>query len=111
MGFSSREEHTQMSDYFMINLLSLAALIIAISIPLYLSLQVRNKHVRNLAIILTVFVVVHSLYHVSGLAGYDELGSSFFNPLSVLVLIFFGVYILRLSRSRMRLAHIGGNIQ
>ena len=100
-----------MSDYFMINLLSLFSLLVAILIPLYLTIRVHNKQVRNLAVILTIFVAIHSLYHISGLAGYEELGSSFFNPLSVVVLIFFGIYVLRISKARSKLLRTEGSIQ
>ena len=68
-------------------------------IPLYISIRINggNKFgIRTLTIILTLFVVVHGLYHLAELLGYHMLGDGFLKPLSVVILIVFGIIMIRI---------------
>lgn len=49
-----------------------------------------------MTIILASFIVVHGFYHVAELLGYHTLGDGFLEPLSVVILIAFGVTMIRI---------------
>ena len=46
--------------------------------------------IRQLAIIFLVFTLVHSLYHVTSYSGQEFISEGLLEPLSVIILIFFG---------------------
>ena len=47
--------------------------------------------ITSSTLILTVFILIHAVYHVFGFLGYGLLAEGLFQPLSVAVLIFFGI--------------------
>ena len=68
-------------------------------IPLYISIRIKggNKYgIRTLTIVLTLFIVIHGLYHLAELLGYHMLGEGFLEPLSVVILIVFGIIMIRI---------------
>ena len=72
-------------------------ILVSAAIPILLSLQLAGR-VRQLTLLLAAFILVHGSYHISVLLGYYFIGTGIFDPLSVVVLIFFGVYYLKLLR-------------
>lgn len=60
-------------------------------VTVFLSLRLTGK-IKNLAIILSAFIVIHVIYHITGALGLDFLADTIFKPLSYSVLIFFGLY-------------------
>lgn len=72
-------------------------ILVSAAIPILLSLQLTGR-VRQLTLLLAVFILVHGSYHVSVLFGYEFIGTGILDPVSVVVLIFFGVYYLKLLR-------------
>ena len=68
-----------------------AIIILASSaVPIYLTIKLKDN-LRKLTLILTVFILIHAVYHVFGFLGYSILAEGVFQPLSVIVLIFFGI--------------------
>jgi hypothetical protein len=68
-----------------------AIIILASSaIPIYLTIKLKDNF-KKLILILTIFILVHAVYHVFGFLGYNLLAEGVFQPLSIAVLIFFGI--------------------
>lgn len=88
-----------------LHLISAIAIFFSAIIPIYMGTQLRND-LRRLAIVLTVFILVHGLYHLLGYLGNELLADGVFEPLSVIALIAFGsVYLLSRSARRKMEAH------
>jgi hypothetical protein len=68
-----------------------AIIILASSaVPIYLTIKLKDN-LKKLTLILTIFILIHAVYHVFGFLGYSLLAEGVFQPLSVAVLIFFGI--------------------
>ncbi len=82
-------------DY--LHLLNFLFMLMTASAPTYIALTIRgsNKRLCYLSIGLAVFAVVHSFYHVAEFIQMGDLGDDFFLPLSVVLLVIYGVYYLR----------------
>ena len=66
-------------------------------VPIYLSVVLQGN-LRKLTIILSIFVLIHAAYHVAGTLGMDLLAEGLFEPLSIVALIFFGLFYMNLAR-------------
>src|SRR2546425_12827198 len=66
-------------------------------VPVYLSVMLKGN-LRKLTIILSIFVLTHAAYHVAGTLGSDFLSESVFGPISLAVLIYFGLFFLNLTK-------------
>ena len=75
-----------------IQLQFISAIIILASsaVPIYLTIKLKDN-LKKLTLILTVFILIHAVYHVFGFLGYSILAEGVFQPLSVITLIFFGI--------------------
>jgi len=71
----------------------------AATIPIYVGLKLNNV-VRSLAITLALFVIIHGIYHIVTAFGYELLGGGFFEPLSIIGLIIFGLIYINLVRRK-----------
>jgi hypothetical protein len=87
------------TTYNELNLLSAIAILSSVVVPIYLSMKVR-KPIRTLTLILSAFVLMHAAYHLAIILGFEFLGAGIFDPLSVLILIVFGLSYLRLGRRK-----------
>jgi hypothetical protein len=77
---------------------------IAAAIPIYLTSTLKkrtdddgnnnNKHFKVLTIILTGFVLMQAIYHAIGALGFSLLAKGILEPLSFVILLFFGVIYL-----------------
>lgn len=68
----------------------------------YFSIKSRGR-IRFLAIIFLVFTLVHSLYHVTSFFDQELLSEGLLEPLSVIILILFGVsYLIIKSRQEIK---------
>jgi hypothetical protein len=78
---------------------------IAAAIPIYLTRILRkrtdgnnnnnnNKHFKVLTIILAGFVLMQAIYHAIGALGFSLLAKGILEPLSFVILLFFGVIYL-----------------
>jgi hypothetical protein len=73
-----------------LHLVSAILILLAAVVPIYLIVRLRNN-LRKLVLLLTIFILVHAVYHVVGFFGLTILGEAVFEPLSVAILIFFGI--------------------
>lgn len=80
---------------FYLNLLSAFFILASAAIPILLSTQLSGK-VRNLTLILTAFIIVHGAYHIAVMFGLEFVGAGILDPLSVIILLVFGVSYLGL---------------
>jgi chromate transport protein ChrA len=79
--------------------ISVIAIFSAAIIPIYISIRVRGANkirIRTVTIILAVFILIHGLYHLAELFGYHRLGEELLEPLSVVILILFGIMMIRI---------------
>lgn len=84
-------------DYIILNIFS-GILILAISaIPAVLSTKT-SGNVRMLLVVLAVFTIIHGTYHLADAVGIEFLSDSVLRPLSVGVLIMFGIIALKVTR-------------
>ena len=75
---------------------------IAAAIPIYLTSILKkrtdddnnNKHFKVLTIILAGFVLMQAIYHAIGALGFSLLAKGILEPLSFVILLFFGVIYL-----------------
>lgn len=70
-------------------------------VPIYLSLMLKGN-MRKLTILLSVFVIIHSGYHIAGVLGLDFLSEGIFEPISIAALISFGLYYMHLAGRKPR---------
>lgn len=84
---------TETELHFVCSLFIFAASVI----PIYLSVMLKGN-LRKLTIILSIFILIHSGYHVAGTLGINFLAEQVFEPLSITALIFFGLFYLNLTR-------------
>jgi hypothetical protein len=78
----------------LLHLISTIAIFSAAIIPIYISINIRagNKlKIRTIAVTLTVFILIHGLYHVFALFGYNLIAEGFFEPLSAIILMVFAI--------------------
>ena len=71
----------------------------ASAVPFYLSFKLRNN-IRKLTIILSIFVLVHAAYHVTGVFGLDFLSEDIFEPTSIIFLLLFAFYYFKLTKRK-----------
>lgn len=82
----------------LLNLFSAIIIFASMTIPAYLVTKLRGK-VRQLTLLLTIFTIIHGFYHVAVILGFEFVGTGLLEPLSVAVLIIFGLTYLRIIRS------------
>jgi hypothetical protein len=70
--------------------ISAIAIFLAAVVPIYLTLKLKDN-LRKLRLILTIFILTHAIFHIAGFLGFNFLAEGVFEPLSVAVLIFFGI--------------------
>ncbi|MCL5066903.1 MAG: hypothetical protein M1368_00940 [Thaumarchaeota archaeon] len=80
----------------------------ATGVPIYLCTKLTGK-TRTLTLVFATFILVHGFYHVSVVLGFEFLGEGVLEPLSVLLLISFGLLYLNLTRKNSRAK--GSNIE
>ena len=84
------------------NLLQLASAVIMLSaaiVPIYLSLRLKSN-LRILTILLSLFIIVHGIYHLAYFAGEEVLGEGLIRTISIVVLIIFGGAFIIIVRSK-----------
>ena len=88
-----------MGEIIEINIVNSIAVFLASVIPIYLSFHLEGK-LQKLTIILSVFALVHGIYHTAEVLEYEEIAEDIINPLSVVFLIIFGFWYLRIRRTK-----------
>jgi uncharacterized membrane protein len=66
-------------------------------IPLFLSLKLR-RNIKKLVVVFSIFILVHGAYHIFELSSKGSLGDDLLEPLSVAILIIFGLMYIKNSR-------------
>jgi hypothetical protein len=74
-----------------LHFISAIAIFLSAVVPIYLTVKLKNDRLKKLTLIFSIFILVHSLYHVTGLFGFYFLAAGVFMPLSVVALIFFAI--------------------
>jgi len=82
-----------------INSVDAILIFVAAVIPLYLAFRLEG-YLRLLATALFAFVIVHALYHTVAVIGYNDIADNIVEPLSVAVLIVFGLLYLKTGKRR-----------
>lgn len=86
-----------------LQLISTIVILVAIIIPVYISIKLRNSSnsmLRKLIITLAIFILIHGIYHITDLLGFSFLAESLFEPLSIAILISFGLLYFRISQTK-----------
>ena len=80
-----------------LHLISTIAIFSAALIPIYISINIKTGNklkIRAITVTLTVFILIHGVYHIFALFGYSLIAEGFFEPLSVIILILFAILII-----------------
>lgn len=80
-----------------LHLLNFLFMIITASAPAYLAIRLRglNRRLLLLSVGLSVFAFVHALYHLSDFLELADLADNYLLPLSVILLVVYGIYYMR----------------
>ncbi len=72
-------------------------MLVTASAPAYLALRLRglNRKLLVLSLGLSLFALVHSLYHLADFMEMADLADNYLLPLSVILLVAYGVYYAR----------------
>lgn len=84
-----------------IHLLSAISVFTAGIIMLFLGLKLK-RNIKKLVIVFFVFILVHGTYHIFELISLGTIGEDVFEPLSVAILIGFGLMYIKNSREVMK---------
>ncbi len=75
-----------------LGLLTFAAFIGVGIVPLFIAFRVKTASLRILSTLLGAFAITHAFYHLADSTSQGFLADVFFEPLSVVFLIGFGLY-------------------
>jgi len=84
-----------------LDFISAVLILFAAIIPAYLAAKVGGD-LRKLTIALTVFIILHGIYHIVRMQGMEFLADGILEPASVIALIAFGVAYLGVSYKKKR---------
>jgi len=83
------------------NLIQALVYFIAATVPVYFILKLKNtnndndkKHLRNMTILLVSFILIQGVYHFAGTIGFRLFAKGLLEPLSIMVLVSFGILYL-----------------
>lgn len=92
-----------MSDIIEINIINSIAIFFASVIPIYLSCHLKGT-LQKLTILVGVFAIIHAVYHSAEVFGYEDIAENIIEPVSVLILVIFGFWYLRIRSTRRKTA-------
>jgi hypothetical protein len=85
------------------NLIQSVAYFIAAIVPVYFVLKSRKNNDRksfeNISILFVGFILIQGVYHLFGVFGFKLLAKGFLEPLSIVVLLLFGLTYLRYTKN------------
>ena len=83
------------------NLIQAVVYFIAAIVPVYFILKLKNtnndngkRHLRNMTILLVSFILIQGVYHFAGTIGFRLFAKGLLEPLSIMVLLSFGILYL-----------------
>ena len=82
-----------------LHLISAVLIALAAIVPIYLTIKLKDN-LKKLTAILSIFILIHAIYQVVGFFGLTLLADGVFEPLSVGVLIFFGISYSGIAKQR-----------
>jgi hypothetical protein len=82
-----------------LHFISAIVILLAALVPIYLTIRLKDN-LRKLVAILSLFLLMHSVYHILGFLGLTLLAEGVFEPLSVAVLIIFGFVYSGIAKSK-----------
>ena len=66
---------------------------------MYISINIKTGNklkIIPITVTLTVFILIHSFYHISALFGYSLIAEGFFEPLSAIIFVVFATLMVRI---------------
>jgi hypothetical protein len=86
------------------NLIQSVAYFIAAIVPVYFVLKSRKnndyrKSFENISLLFVGFILIQGVYHLFGVFGFKLLAKGFLEPLSIVVLLLFGLTYLRYTKN------------
>ena len=81
------------------NSINAVLIFVAAGVPIYLCIRLEG-YLRILTCALASFVTIHGIYHLLEIAQYEELAHSLFEPLSVALLVVFGIMYMRMRKKK-----------
>lgn len=80
-----------------LHFLNFIFMVVTASVPVYLAVRIgtSNRRLFCLSVGLAVFASVHSLYHLADGLQLGELADDYLLPISVVLLVIYGVYYYR----------------
>src|SRR6476469_5623631 len=83
------------------NLIQVLVYFIAAKVPVYFLFKFNNtnndngkRHLRNMTILLVSFILIQGVYHIAGTIGFRLFAKGLLEPLSIMVLLSFGILYL-----------------
>lgn len=85
------------------NLIQAVVYFIAATVPVYFILKLKNtnndngngkRHLRNMTILLVSFILIQGVYHFAGTIGFRLFAKGLLEPLSIMILLSFGIFYL-----------------
>ena len=95
-----------MPPQYYFNLIQSIAYFIAAIVPIYFIVKSRKnkdgrKSFENISILLIGFILIQGVYHILGMFGLKLLSKGFLEPLSIIILLLFGLtYFLYTKKER-----------
>ena len=83
-----------------VHVISATLIFTASIVPGYLTFRLKKSHTRKLTLLLTIFVVIHGIYHLVHAMNFDFLADDLFEPASVVAMIIFGSWYVAIIRKR-----------
>ena len=82
-----------------LHFISAVLILLAAIVPIYLTIKLKDN-LKKLTAILSIFILMHAAYQVVGFFGLNLLADGVLEPLSVAVLIFFGIVYSGIAKQR-----------
>ena len=83
-----------------LHFVSAVVILIAAAVPIYLTIKLKDEKMKKLTAILSVFIGIHAIYQLVGFYGLTLISEGLLEPLSVGVLIFFGIVYSGMAKQR-----------
>ena len=77
------------------DLVSGILIFIAVIVPIYFSIRLKNNNLRLPMVVLSVFALIHGSYHILEVLHYEMIAETIMEPPSYAVLIIFGLMYLK----------------
>jgi hypothetical protein len=88
-----------------LHFISAVLILLAAIVPIYLTVKLKDN-LKKLTAILSIFILMHAAYQVVGFFGLNLLADGVLEPLSVAVLIFFGIVYSGIAKQRLSIQNM-----